>query len=168
MGAELWQYFVPFQSDVAAAMQALQQREFAAGRYHSRRASDPSLPPPQAIDDLRENYLSEEGSRSILDMMGVADDAGDVGTPAEIADMIAEMPEGLRGAFGGGMPAFCTVVRMSDADLQRFFGTTRPTREQVEANSDFHDDIQRGCGIYIVVHRDGRPDELFFAGYSFD
>lgn len=29
-------------------------------------------------------------------------------------------------------------------------------------------DIDRGQGVYIVAYRDGKPSEIFFAGYSFD
>jgi hypothetical protein len=28
--------------------------------------------------------------------------------------------------------------------------------------------IERGQGIYIVVYRDDQPDQLYFAGYSYD
>jgi hypothetical protein len=38
----------------------------------------------------------------------------------------------------------------------------------IESNMDFFDPIERGQAIYIVVYREGKPDELFFAGYSFD
>jgi hypothetical protein len=33
---------------------------------------------------------------------------------------------------------------------------------------DFFEELDRGHGIYIVLYKDGKPDELFFAGYSFD
>ena len=79
-----------------------------------------------------------DGTRSILDLNRVADE-----------------------------PDFFTAARMPDEDLMEFFGTTRPTREQVE-DGDFWEDLERGHGLYVVLYKDGEPDELFFAGYSFD
>jgi hypothetical protein len=168
MGGEFWEYFVPFQADVEGAMQALQAREFAAGRYHSRRDCEPTLPVPTSIDDLRANYLTEEGSRSILDMMTVSDDPG-AGPPEEMSDLVGDLSDAFPDAFGGVIPAFCTVVRVSDDELRRIFGTTQPTRGMIEASApELAEPIERGCGIYVIAHRDGRPDEIYFAGYSFD
>ena len=33
MGAEPWDYFVPYENDIQAALDKLRQREFRAGRY---------------------------------------------------------------------------------------------------------------------------------------
>jgi hypothetical protein len=38
----------------------------------------------------------------------------------------------------------------------------------VERNMGFFEDIDRGEGVYIVIYKNGAPDELLFAGYSFD
>jgi hypothetical protein len=38
----------------------------------------------------------------------------------------------------------------------------------VEANMDFMEEIERGHGVYIILYLDGKPDEICFAGYSFD
>ena len=65
-------------------------------------------------------------------------------------------------------PEFCSVCPLPDEDLESYFGTTEPTREQVQATQDFYEPIERGQGIYITVYKDGRPSEYFFAGYSFD
>jgi len=56
-----------------------------------------------------------------------------------------------------------------DADeLRRCFGTETPTVEQIEASNRFWDSIERGSARYVVIHGRGRPEKLFFAGYSFD
>ena len=34
MGGHAWTYFVPYEPDILAAMQALRRREFEAVRYH--------------------------------------------------------------------------------------------------------------------------------------
>jgi hypothetical protein len=38
----------------------------------------------------------------------------------------------------------------------------------VEANMDFLEEVERGHGVVITLYRDDKPDELMFAGYSFD
>ena len=38
----------------------------------------------------------------------------------------------------------------------------------VETNQDFYDWLDRGLGIYVIVHDGELPSEIFFAGYSFD
>ena len=50
------------------------------------------------------------------------------------------------------------------------FGTDAPSREETEEawtlgrfQSSFN---RRGQGIYLIVYRDDRPDEIFFAGCS--
>src|SRR4051812_40347311 len=167
MGAEPWSYFVPYQPDIQAAMESLQQHEFAAGRYHSRRTHDPSLPWPSSIEDLRANYLTEDGSRSIIDMIAIADQPGNGALAQELSGLMEESPE-MADLFGSGMSDFCTAVRLPDEELQRLFGTTHPTRQMIENNHDYYENIGRGCGIYIIAYREETPDEIFFAGYSFD
>jgi len=79
-----------------------------------------------------------DGTRSILDMMSV-----------------------------GNAPGLGTLGPLREDQLQQYFGTTQPTHDTVE-EGEFWDDLDRGMGIYIIVYKDGKPDEYFFAGYSFD
>ncbi|HZZ42353.1 MAG TPA: hypothetical protein VFE58_05415 [Tepidisphaeraceae bacterium] len=65
-------------------------------------------------------------------------------------------------------PDFCSVCPLPTVQLETLFGTAQPTREMIESNMDFYDDIERGQGIYIVVYKFNKPEEYFFAGYSFD
>ena len=37
-----------------------------------------------------------------------------------------------------------------------------------EAGDELFEALERGQGVYIVVHKDDQPSEIFFAGYSFD
>jgi hypothetical protein len=54
-------------------------------------------------------------------------------------------------------------------ELQRLFGTEHPTHEEIERNLDgLFEGIESGQGVYVIVYRNDQPDELFFAGYSFD
>jgi hypothetical protein len=147
MGAEPWSYFVPFEDDVRSAFENLQERERAAGRYENGQ-SRPGQPdvPAATIDDAR-RQSGACGTRSILDLVELSD------IPHEKFAM---------------MPRFGVMAPLSPDDLIELYGTERPGHEQVVRNTDFYDWIDRGLGIYIVVHDGDRPSELYFAGYSFD
>lgn len=132
MGAEPWDYFVPYEPNIQAALDKLREREFRAGRY---RGSDEQ---PATIDEAMENS-GASGTGSILDISRVAD-----------------------------RPDYFAVAPLSREELLELFGTEQPTREVIEGNLSFFQDIERGQGIYIVAYQDGKPTELFFAGYSFD
>jgi hypothetical protein len=147
MGAHPYEYFVKYQSDVDAALQELRQREFRAGRYNPvipfpDFPIGPHSPSPGAqhasIDDALRD-AEADGTRSILDL-----------------DHVAARPE------------FGAVAPLDPVVLQHLYGTTQPTRAMVEQNMEFFEDMERVEGIYIVIYKDGRPDEIFFAGYSAD
>ena len=65
-------------------------------------------------------------------------------------------------------PDFFCAAPFSTAELQQYFGTDRPTREDVEQGDDYWEDMERGQARYVVVFADDEPAELYFAGYSFD
>ena len=100
--------------------------------------------------------------------------AGSELQPASIEEAIANTgPDGTGSVLDmvcgiADEPGMATVCPLSDAALEDYFGTTRPTRQQVEANEDFFEDINRGEGIAIITYKDGQPSEICFAGYSFD
>lgn len=103
---------------------------------------DPSAEAPGAqhlsIQHARE-AADTDGTRSILDIENIEDTVG----------------------FGVAAP-------LDDDTLEELYGTTKPTRAKIESNMDFFDELDRGQAIFVVVYKDGRSDELFFAGYSFD
>jgi hypothetical protein len=66
MGAEPWDYFVPFQDDIQAALEDLRHREFRAGRFRGSELD------PDSIDEAIEN-MDADGTASILDIDHVAD-----------------------------------------------------------------------------------------------
>jgi hypothetical protein len=147
MGGESWFYFVPYQADIDSALQALRRREFQAGRYNPVTPFpdfpvDAGATGPGAHHGSIEEAISEadaDGTRSILDMERVSDE-----------------------------PDYGAVTPLSDEDLVKLFGTSKPTREMIEANDDLFEALERGQGVYIVVYHDDKPSEIFFAGYSFD
>jgi hypothetical protein len=169
VGAQPYFYFTPYQKDIQAALQALREREFQAGRYdpamqmadppsymfQMRFPPDQSWPTPGAQHASIEEAIDaseESGTGSILDLSRV-----------------------------GSAPDFCTVCPLDDQDLIRLFGTTKPTHELLESAlinpkpdagreiADlFWERIGRGEGRYIVIYSGPEARELFFVGYSFD
>jgi len=132
MGAEAWEYFVPYELDIGAALAKLRQREFEAGRFNGSETN------PATPEEAFENS-SPDGTRSILDITQVSEE-----------------------------PDFCSVAPLPRETLFQLYDTDKPTREMIEANMDFYEDIERGQGIYIITYKEGRPSEIFFGGYSFD
>lgn len=147
MGANPYFYFVPYNQDVEAALQELRDREFQAGRYNPvipflEFPVGPGSPAPGAEHDSIDEALeasAEDGTRSILDIQGVAEE-----------------------------PDFLMAAPLGDAYLLSLFGTDQPTREIVEQNMEFFEDLERGHCVYIILYKSGRPDEILFAGYSID
>ena len=64
MGGEPWDYFVPYEENIQAALEKLRQREFRAGRY---RGSEDT---PATMEEAFEN-MGASGTASILDIMFV-------------------------------------------------------------------------------------------------
>ncbi len=148
MGAHPYWYTVKYNEDIDAALQQLRQREFRAGRYNPvMRFIDFPITPASPAPGAQHNTIDEamqdsdaDGTRSILDICGI-----------------------------GSEPDFGTAAPLPDDVLTRLFGTTQPTRADVESSSmEFFEDIERGQAVYIILYRNGKPDELLFAGYSFD
>ncbi|HEY0377322.1 MAG TPA: hypothetical protein VGC87_10215 [Pyrinomonadaceae bacterium] len=147
MGGHAWFYFVDYEADINSALQKLREREFRAGRYNPvtwfpEFPVGPDSPAPGAQHASIDEALEEadaDGTRSILDMMRIADE-----------------------------PDYFAAAPLPPEDLRELFGTDKPTRELVEANDKLFDALERGQGVYVVVYKDGQPSEIFFAGYSFD
>lgn len=147
MGAEPYWYFVPYESNINSALQKLREREFNAGRYHPAlshldfplTASSPSPGARHPSIDAARRAAREDGTRSILDIETI----------------------GLHSDFG-------VAGRLDDAALRALYGTTQPTHQMVEDEIEILEPVERGQAAYVVVYKDGKPDELFFAGYSYD
>lgn len=150
MGAKPYFYLVDYQRDADAALQALRQREFAAGRYYPAQDwlefpvtdNSPSPGPSHATIEAAREAADASGTASILDVERIA-------------------PE----------PDFCVAAPLSEEELTDLFETTRPTREAVldeEAVDNLLDGIGRGHCVYFTVWEAEKPVGYFFAGYSFD
>jgi len=147
MGAHPYWYVEKQQQNVQKALDELREREFRAGRYNPvipfpHFPVEPDSPAPGAQHGSIAEAMqgaSADGTRSILDIHAVAD-----------------------------APDFFTAGPLPGEMLESLYGTQQPTREMVEHNMGFLEDLERGHCIYIVLYKDGKPDELLFAGYSFD
>ena len=147
MGGEPYWYFVKYKPDLDCVLQELRDREFKAGRYNPatpflKFPIDPNRPGPGAQHDSIEEAMEDsdaDGTRSILDIQSIADE-----------------------------PDFCVAMPLNKQRLEELYGTAEPTRQMIEDNMDFLEDVDRGHCVYILAHKDGKPDEVLFAGYSFD
>jgi hypothetical protein len=148
MGGEPYWYFVKYKPDLDVVLQELREREFRSGRYnpampHMEFPLDESLPGPGAQHDSIEEALEDsdaDGTRSILDIQAI-----------------------------GGEPDFSVAAPLPEETLEELYGTTEPTRKMIEDNQlEFLEDVDRGHCVYVLAYKDGKPDEVLFAGYSFD
>lgn len=147
MGAHPYWYTVKYNPDLNAALHGLRAREFAAGRYNPVMpfinfpitATSPA--PGAQHDNFAEAIAAAnaDGTRSIVDISRIGDS-----------------------------PDFFTASPLSDHELIELFGTTQPTQEMIEASPVFGEDVDRGQCVYILLYKDGVPDEIYFFGYSFD
>ncbi len=154
MGAHPYWYVVKYRPNINEALRELREREFRAGRYnpvipfldfpigpHSPAPGARHATMAEALEDAEAN-----GTRSIIDLEHISDE-----------------------------PDYGTASSLGDEVLQELFGTTRPTRAMVESSDDLWSYakrgrrvLRRGHGIYIILYKDGLPDEIYFAGYSYD
>jgi hypothetical protein len=150
MGAQPWTYFVPYQPDLSAALEALREREFRAGRFFQPTEVPPGFfgrllgrPPTKAKPpaSVREaiKLAGATGTRSILDM------------------------EKVGGHFECGV-----VASLPGEELRRLFGTDQPARKNVENSEALVEELDRGQGVAVVTYAHGNPDGILFFGYSYD
>lgn len=150
MGAEFWSYTVPFQENIQSALEKLREQEFLAGRFWQ-----PSELQPGLFGRLLGRPLSKpKPPASIKEAIKIADATG--------TRSILDIERTSR------TPDFGAVSPLSPEDLQRFFGTTQPTRDIIEHSEEFIDSLERGQGVYIILYQQGKPHEIYFAGYSCD
>lgn len=147
MGASGWDYYVPYQPDLNAALRALQTKVFAEGDYWWARgelgksASEYDNRPATFEELVSDEWVRESGTHSILDM----------------GHVLAE----------GEKPDYCTVEPVTPAEALESAGTQILTREHVKAI----DGLVKGrwFGRCAVLHDErGQPAEIYFWGYSGD
>ncbi|GAA0896122.1 hypothetical protein [Virgisporangium aurantiacum] len=148
MGASQWDYYVAYQPDLQAALDALRQHVLDTGDYwwavpyeFGKSAADfPNR--PQTEDELwAAEEVQEAGTHSILDVDRVLDT--------------------------GEKPDYGTVEPVGAAEALDLIGTATLTRDHVGALWSLV--RERSFGRCAVLHDEaGVPTEIFFFGYSGD
>lgn len=148
MGASTWDYFVPYQADLQAALDQLRQHVFETGDYwwavpyeFGKSAADFPNRPRTEEELWDDESVQESGTHSILDMSRV------------IAD--------------GEEPDFGTVEPITEDEARELVGVAKLTRAHVEALQPLAE--QRWFGRCAILHdTTGAPDEIYFWGSSGD
>ena len=150
LGASDWEYVVPYQHDLGAALTGLRRRVFEDGDYIS--PAEFGLPAPASVEDLvHEEYwefMGTHGTHSILDVL-------DVTTPDNTSQ------------------EYATIRPLTEDEYVALFGSTTPSSDAFAelSNSDrLHDYVDggRGTGRVAILWEGGKPSELAFWGYSGD
>src|SRR5262245_35720339 len=120
MGAHPYFYFTPYQKDIGAALDALRQQEFKAGRY------DPALsmatPPTYAFQlpfPPDETWPRPGAQHASIEEAMEAADASGTGSILDIAQITAD-------------PDYAAACALPDDMLVAIFGTSQPSRSLVE------------------------------------
>jgi hypothetical protein len=155
MGASEWEYVVPYQPDLGAALDALRRQVFASGEYVKPGSYGDvfDLPEPRSVDDLTEQeqyweFMGTSGTHSIIDVLNVVP-----------ADFTGE--------------EFATIRPLSDAECAELFGTTQPSRADytsLAGSQRLHEYVTGGrwTGRAAVLWAEGTPADIAFWGYSGD
>jgi hypothetical protein len=155
MGASGWDYVVPYQEDLGAALDALRRQVFASGDYLKPGYYGDvfDLPEPDSVDDLFEQeqyreFMGTSGTHSIIDVASVV--------PADFAG-----------------EEFGTIRPLSDGEYVELFGVTQPGRADytpLAGSERLHEYVTGGrwTGRAAVLWADGAPAEIAFWGYSGD
>jgi hypothetical protein len=180
MGASGWQYFVPYDPDIAKALRQLREDVFKSDKYFSM------LTKAEAIEDLEDQLLHIEDVGPDPDMQESA--RNDIQAqlkrlralpePSTIEERIKEVLV-ISAESGTGSildirgistePDFGMAAPLSQSELLNLFDTDKPTRSMVENHSfELMNLRHREQGTYIIVYKDGVPDEIYFTGFSGD
>jgi hypothetical protein len=157
MGASSWEYVVPYQADLGAALAALRLQVFEQGDYLKPSYYGPNgghlgVLDPSSLDDLHQEpyweFMGTSGTHSIIDVFAVV--------PVE-----------------SGPGEFGTIRPLSEGEYVELFGVVRPTHSEYASLADserLHEFITGGrwTGRAAVLWNGGTPAEILFWGYSGD
>jgi hypothetical protein len=65
-------------------------------------------------------------------------------------------------------PEYCCACPLSSEELDRYFGTQKPTEAMVRNCGELWEDIERGMARYVILYAGEQPSAIYFVGYSFD
>ena len=93
------------------------------------------------IDEARE-FAAEDGTKSVLDIYGISDE-----------------------------PTMAHAALVTDDEARSWFGCTEIDEKdihKIDDCSDFWTSMDRGEARYLILYKDGKPSQYYFAGLSFD
>jgi hypothetical protein len=170
--------------DVLAALEELKEQVFREGLYERPMDFDREEM-KHAIDFLTEQYKDLPApARVQTDLfLSMARSTMKQTKPKRRAGTIKELLQqcGESGTHSildidriSDVRDFGAVVPLSSAQVVELFATDQPTHEMLERWSQRVDPLgaeplyDRWEGIYIIVYKDGQPDEIYFEGCSGD
>jgi hypothetical protein len=163
MGASSWDYFVPYQQSIESALNELREQVFRSRKFFLRPQieinPDNFADAPEEIREQVPLWIERERSFSQpTTIKALVDWNGEEGTHSIIdIERIASTP-----ALGSASP-------FSTNQLIEIFGTDKPERSMIEQRkSEIAGMCKRWEAYYIVAYKNGKPDEIFFSGYSGD
>ena len=165
MGASGWTHFVPYESDIANALNGLREQVFQSGKYYQREAF---------WQDMNEDDYSNEDRDIREDSINWLRRMKAMKEPTTIEELILwNEEEGTHSIIDitdtSQMPEFGKAAPLSSEKLTDLFGTHEPTRIMVEQKIDEIIQLrENGQATYTIVYKDGLPDQIFFAGDSGD
>lgn len=156
MGASGWQYTVPYESDLQAALDRLRDETFQGGDYLWLWEGDWVEPgeerprPATMAELLADDDVAEEGTHSIIDCPRIVDRV-----PATDAEW-------------SSADYFGAIVPVTRDELIAAVGTDRPLAQHLDA-LDEKVACARWVGRCTILYSSaGSPDQLAFWGYSGD
>jgi len=162
-----WSYYAPYHPNIASVLTNLRQQVFARGDYHL--AHNPALQMnesqyraeisdyPSIIQDEMLNewrYLTGLSQPDTIDALLIWNGNETTHSILDI-EYVSDVPD-----YGVAAP-------LSDKALNAIFGTTHPTREQIE-NKALALQLLRtpNQATYIIVYKNHKPNEIYFVGVS--
>ena len=172
MGASGWASQVPYQPDIAAALQLARWEAYRAGDY------DRQAPLHEARTMTEDEYVAwfaakygqEHVSRLVRDEWRAAQI-----DPVDPDSLLAAQPfSGTHSVIDmtgvAELPGYNVVAPAPDDLIETMFSTRTPTVADVEAavSANRLDLYGRWHGTYVVGYEDGAPKTIFFIGHSGD
>ncbi|WP_034261505.1 hypothetical protein [Actinospica robiniae] len=176
MGASGWEYSVPYQDDIAAALERLRVETYERGGYY-KAEPDPSLQLSEdefkatlKLDDDPDgiqNFLLEEWHKAKKRPAAVDADTLLASQPDSGTHSIIDICDGL-----SEHPCLFTASPLTAEQHLEIFGTDRPSRPAVLEWISKHDigHIRaRWEAAYVVSYSAaGSPERIHFVGFSGD
>jgi hypothetical protein len=176
MGASGWHYLVPYQDDVAQALEELRHAVYNSGDFYREEPdATHALTEEQFIaqldpagDALGINEFPLDQWREAQQRPRPVDpDTLFQSQPHSGTHSIIDMAHGV-----STQPSMFTASPLTPQQLLESFATTTPTDQQTLAwakRSGYSQYRTRWEGVYVVSHdAGGQPDQILFTGYSGD